>query len=118
MEMKNLQNLRKFSYTILYVFIVLLILSTPAAAEFFKGNLTDFVKSEKIISIPIFSAADKIEIQAGTDTILSAADKEDISLKAGETYFISQNDIKKSKETQTAAELKAGWGIQIMASST
>jgi len=119
MEMKNLQNLRKLSYIILYIFIALLILSTPAAAEFFQGNLTEFVKSEKIISIPIFAPAAKIEIEAGTDTILSAADKEDISLKAGETYFISQNDIKKSKETQTAAEeLRAGWGIQIMASST
>src|SRR6056297_3455556 len=118
MEMKNLQNLRKLSYIILYIFIALLILSTPAAAEFFQGNLTEFVKSEKIISIPIFSPAEKIEIEAGTGTVVSAADKEDISLKAGETYFISQNDIKKSKETQTAAELKAGWGIQIMASST
>ena len=117
MEMKNLQNLRKFSDIILYIFVALLILSTPAAAEFFQGNLTEFVKTEKIISIPIFSPAEKIE--AGTDTILSAADKEDISLKAGETYFISQNDIKKRKETQTAAEeLRAGWGIQIMASST
>ncbi len=115
MEMKTLQKLRKFSNIILYIFIVLLLLSTPAAAKFFTGNLTEFVKSEKIISIPIFAPVEKIKIEAGIDTVLSTADNEDLSLKAGEIYFISQNKI--NIENQRAAEPKVGWGVQIMASS-
>ena len=117
--MKNLQKFRRFSYIISFIFIALLILSTPTAAEFFQSNLIEFVKTEGIISIPIFAPAEKIEIEVETETTLSAAGSESLSLKAGEKYFIRQNKIKTSSESQTAAkELRTGWGIQIMASST
>ncbi|MGM0499589.1 MAG: phosphodiester glycosidase family protein [Bacillota bacterium] len=114
-----MQKLRRFLYTSLFIFMALLILSTPTAAQFFQSNLLDFVKTEGIISIPIFAPAEKIEIEAEADTTLSAADNEDLILKAGEKYFVSQNKIKISSENQTAAEAsQTGWGIQIMASST
>jgi len=119
MEMKTLQKLRRFSCIILFIFTALLILSTPTAAKFFQANLVEFVKTEGIISIPIFAPVEKIEIEAETDTILSAAGNENLSLEAGEKYFINQNKIKTSSENQTAAgDLRTGWGIQIMASST
>lgn len=94
-------------------------MSTPTAAEFFQANLIDFVKSERVISIPMFSPAEKIEIKPGADTTLSAAGKQDLNLEAAKVYYISQNEIKAKKINQKTAEAtKTGWGIQIMASST
>lgn len=130
MEMKTLQKLKKISYTILFIFIVLLSLSSPISAEFFKANLIDFVKSEGVITIPIFEPAEEIEITAGQDTTLAAADGKELNLESGKKYIISQKEIKpptaeKPLEDQTASESenvpekpKSGWGIQIMASST
>lgn len=119
MEMETLQKLIKIAYTILFVFITLLMMSTPTAAEFFQANLIDFVKSERVISIPMFSPAEKIEIKPGADTTLSAAGKQDLNLEAAKVYYISQNEIKAKKINQKTAEAtKTGWGIQIMASST
>jgi exopolysaccharide biosynthesis protein len=118
MEMKTLQKLRRFLYTSLFIFMSLIILSTPTAAQFFQSNLIDFVKTEGIISIPIFAPTEKIEIEAEADTKLSAADNEELILKAGEKYFISQHKMKISTKNQTAEASQTGWGIQIMASST
>jgi exopolysaccharide biosynthesis protein len=131
MEMKILKKFRKILYTILFTLVVLLSLSVPISAEFFQANLVDFVKSERIITIPIFAPAEKIEITAGNDTVLAAAGSGELSLEPGKKYIISQNKIELSTEEQTAVEnqtstefptvpvvLNPGWGIQIMASST
>jgi hypothetical protein len=131
MEMKTLQKFRKILYTILFISIVLLSLSSPISAKFFQANLVDFVKSEGMITIPIFEPAEKIEITAGKNTVLSAADNEELNLEPGKHYIISQKKIQLPAAEQTTAEnqnstesltdpteLKSGWGIQIMASST
>jgi hypothetical protein len=131
MEMKTLEKFRKISYTILFTLVVLISLSVPISAEFFQANLVDFVKSEGIITIPIFDPAEKIEITAGSDTVLSTAGSEELSLEPGKQYIISQKKIElaaeaqRAEENQPSTELqtapavpKSGWGIQIMASST
>lgn len=119
MEMKTLQKFRKFSYMILVVLIGLLVLTPTISAKFFQANLTEFVKSEGEITIPIFSPAEKIEIIPEVDTSLAAAGNDDLILQAGEKYFVSQNEVEIQEKSRTTVEkTRSGWGIQIMASST
>lgn len=117
MEMENLQKFKKTSYIISFVFIILIILTMPINANFFQSNLIEFVKTKGIISIPIFKPAQKIEIKPTQNTILSAANKEDLNLEAGKLYFISQKQLRISQAKQDS-ELKTVWGVQIMAGST
>jgi exopolysaccharide biosynthesis protein len=119
MEMKTLQKFRKFSQTILFILIGLLLLTPTVSAKFFRANLAEFVKSEGQITIPIFAPAAKIEIKPEKSTTLSTANQEDLIMEAGEKYFISQQEIQiKEKRENQSEEKRAGWGIQIMASSS
>ncbi len=116
MEMKTLQKFNLFNkknFNIIVFVIILLIVSVPVSAEYYQSGLIDFVKSSRQISVPIFSPAKKIEIIAEADTILKASGSDDFKLEQGKSYFVTQGQIK----TETA-ELKSGWGVQIMASST
>ncbi|MFP4021376.1 MAG: phosphodiester glycosidase family protein [Halanaerobium sp.] len=111
-----MQKLKKCFNIILYFLILILILTAPAAAEYFQGNLADFVKTEKQITVPIFKPTEKIEIRAEEDTVLSAAGSEDLKLEEDKLYFITQSTV--TTEDPAAGEARSGWGIQLMASSS
>ena len=113
-----MQKFKQLSYTILLLLILLLVLTLPAAAEFFKGSLVDFVKTDRQITVPIFSPTEKIEIKAAADTILTAAGREDLELKKGETYFITQSKLQPAAQPPAAEKAEAGWGVQLLAAST
>ena len=108
-----MQKLKSFSNILLYLLILLLILTVPAAAKYFQGNLTEFVKTEKQITVPIFSPAEKIEIRAEEDTVLTAAGSEDLKLEKDKLYFITQSVMEAA-----AREVEISWAVQLMASSS
>lgn len=95
----------------LLLFLTLTVL--PVAAEYYQSGLVDFIQSKHQITVPIFSPAAEISLQSENGAVLIAAGAEDFKLKAGKKYYISQGAVELKQP-----ELKGGWGVQIMASST
>lgn len=133
--MKTLRKLRRFSYTILFLSFVLLFTANSVAAKYFNSNLSQFVKTEHQITVPIFEPSEKIELSIEENTVISAAGSEDLKLENGERYFVSQMQFKpetkvvferiESKKSSVPDEkaeinknLGSAWGVQILASST
>lgn len=124
MEMKILQNLKKVCYLILILIFSLLLTVSSVNAKYFESNLSDFIKTERQITIPIFEPLNLVKLKIKGNTILTAAGSEDLTLKEGESYFISQNKMVFEAENKAKANPKAvskeetaSWGVQMMASS-
>jgi len=96
-----------------FLFLILILTVLPVSAEYYQSGLVDFIQGKHLITVPIFSPAETINIKAGTDTILTAAGAEDFELEAGKEYYITQGEVKSRQ-----LEVENGWGVQIMASST
>ncbi|WP_076545726.1 phosphodiester glycosidase family protein [Halanaerobium kushneri] len=96
-----------------FALIILLLLAFPVSAEYYQSGLIDFIQSNHQITVPIFSPTAEISLLAEKDTVLIAAGAENLKLEAGKEYYITQGEINLQQP-----ELKSGWGVQIMASST
>ncbi|KXS48892.1 MAG: sporulation domain-containing protein, partial [Halanaerobium sp. T82-1] len=96
-----------------FALIILLLLAFPVSAEYYQSGLIDFIQSNHQITVPIFSPTAEISLRAEKDTVLIAAGAENLKLEAGKEYYITQGEINLQQP-----ELKSGWGVQIMASST
>ena len=96
-----------------FLFLILILTAVPVSAEFYQTGLVDFIQGKHLITVPIFSPVETVNIKAGADTVLTAAGADDFKLEAGREYYISQGEVKLKQ-----AELKNGWGVQIMASSS
>ena len=114
MEMKIVIKLKSFTLKIIaFVLVFLTLTVVPVSAEYYQSGLVDFIQSKHQITVPIFSPTAEIRLQAEEDAVLMAAGAEDYKLEAGKEYYITQGEVE-LKET----ELKNGWGVQIMASSS
>ena len=96
-----------------FLILILILTSFSAAAEFYQTGLVDFIQGKHLITVPIFAPKETVNIKAGADTVLTAAGADDFKLEAGKEYYITQGKVK-----SRVPELKNGWGVQIMASST
>jgi hypothetical protein len=114
MEMKIVIKLKSLTLKIIGFLLLFLTLTVlPVAAEYYQSGLVDFIQSKHQITVPIFSPAAEISLQSENGAVLIAAGAEDFKLKAGKKYYISQGAVELKQP-----ELKGGWGVQIMASST
>jgi len=98
---------------ICFLFLILILTAVPVSAEFYQTGLVDFIQGKHLITVPIFSPVETVNIKAGADTVLMAAGADDFKLEAGKEYYITQGEVKLKQP-----ELKNGWGVQIMASSS
>ncbi len=96
-----------------FLFLILILTAVPVSAEFYQTGLVDFIQGKHLITVPIFSPLETVNIKAGADTVLTAAGADDLKLETGKEYYITQGEVKLKQ-----AELKNGWGVQIMASSS
>jgi len=114
MEMKIVSKLKLLTPKILNILLLILIsITLPVSAEFYQSGLVDFIQGKHLITVPILSPAETINIKGGADTILLAAGADEFELEAGQEYYITQGEVKLKQP-----ELKNGWGVQIMASSS
>ncbi|RAK09774.1 stage II sporulation protein [Halanaerobium saccharolyticum] len=103
-----------------FILVILILTALPAAAEFYQSGLVDFIQGKHQITVPIFSPAREITLTAEADTVLMAAGAADFKLEAGKEYYITQGEIRVQQKAKKSREpeVKDGWGVQIMASSS
>ncbi|MFP4198312.1 MAG: SPOR domain-containing protein, partial [Halanaerobium sp.] len=101
--------LKIFSFVLLF----LIIAAVPVSAEYYQSGLVDFIQGKHQITVPIFSPAGEISLSSEKEAVLMASGSEDFKLEKGKKYSVTQGDVKAKKP-----EIKSGWGVQIMASSS
>lgn len=113
--MKILKKYRHY-YPILLALILLLVLNGSAAAAYFRSNLSDFVKTEGQITVPIFVPTEQFAIKTESQAILISNKNDKIELNQGQNYFISQAELELAEAPVTKTK-KSVWGVQVVASS-
>ncbi|MFW6266856.1 MAG: phosphodiester glycosidase family protein [Halanaerobium sp.] len=101
--------LKIFSFVLLF----LIIAAVPVSAEYYQSGLVDFIQGKHQITVPIFSPAGEISLSSEKEAVLMASGSEDFKLEKGKKYSVTQGEVKAKKP-----EIKSGWGVQIMASSS
>lgn len=102
-----MQKFKSFSNKTLIILLLLLLLSPLAEAEFYQSGLEAFTKTEHILTVPMLKPLKLIKIKTESEALFKTAESEDLQLKKGKTYYLSQSKYQLLKTQENDLENKA-----------